>query len=54
MPPVGQLIGGELASRQHEGGHSVAENWPSFIEWVSQFIKGRPVRAERPGSRNRS
>jgi lysophospholipase L1-like esterase len=39
MPPIGQLIGGELAWRQHSGGHSVAENWPSFIEWVSQFIK---------------
>src|SRR5436305_7684783 len=39
MPPVGQLIGGELAWRQHNGGHSVAENWPSFIEWAGQFIK---------------
>lgn len=41
MPPVTQLIGGELAWRQHTGGHSVAENWPSFIEWASQFIKTR-------------
>lgn len=48
MPPVGQLIGGELAWRQHGGGHSVAENWPSFIEWASQFIKARPPRAEQP------
>jgi Lysophospholipase L1 and related esterases len=39
MPPVSQLIGGELAWRQHNGGHSVAENWPAFIEWASQFIK---------------
>lgn len=39
MPAVGQLIGGELAWRQHNGGHSVAENWPAFIEWASQFIK---------------
>ncbi len=39
MPPVGQLIGGELAWRQHNGGHSVAENWPAFIEWAGQFIK---------------
>ena len=45
MPPVGQLIGGELAWRQHNGGHSVAENWPAFIEWAGQFIKGPPVRA---------
>lgn len=44
MPPVGQLIGGELAWRQHNGGHSVAENWPSFIEWAGRFIKGRRLR----------
>jgi len=45
MPAVGQLIGGELAWRQHNGGHSVAENWPSFIEWASQFIKAPRSRA---------
>jgi len=44
MPPVTQLIGGELAWRQHTGGHSVAENWPTFIEWASQFIKRPQVR----------
>jgi lysophospholipase L1-like esterase len=48
MPPVGQLIGGELAWRQHSGGHSVAENWPSFIEWVSPFIKTPRGRAIAP------
>ena len=48
MPPVGQLIGGELAWRQHEGGHSVAENWPSFVEWVSRFIKVQRPRADQP------
>jgi lysophospholipase L1-like esterase len=48
MPPVGQLIGGELAWRQHGGGHSVAENCPSFIEWASQFIKVERTRADQP------
>jgi hypothetical protein len=48
MPPVTQLIGGELAWRQHTGGHSVAENWPAFIDWSSQFIKGPPVPATQP------
>ncbi len=38
MPPVTQLIGGELAWRQHTGGHSVAENWPAFVDWASQFL----------------
>jgi hypothetical protein len=48
MPPVLTLIGAELAWRQHTGGHSVAENWPAFIEWSSQFIKGPPAPATRP------
>jgi lysophospholipase L1-like esterase len=42
MPPVGQLIGGEPAWRRHHGGHGVAENWPAFVEWASQFVKGTP------------
>lgn len=50
MPPVGQLIGGDLAWRQHNGGHSVAENWPSFIEWASQFIKAPRGRADAPSA----
>jgi len=51
MPSVGQLIGGELAWRQHNGGHSVAENWPAFIEWASQFINAPRVRADAPSAR---
>jgi lysophospholipase L1-like esterase len=51
MPPVGKLIGGELAWRQHNGGHSVAENWPAFIEWASQFIHAPRPRADRPAPR---
>jgi len=39
MPPVNQLIGGNLAWRQHDGGHDVTPNWPSFFEWVSAYIK---------------
>src|SRR5207237_5075250 len=38
MPPVQQLIGGELAWRQHEGGHDITPNWPSFFEWVCRSI----------------
>lgn len=43
MPPVGRLIGGELAWRQHEGGHDVTPNWPAFFEWVGRFIKAPAV-----------
>lgn len=39
MPAVGQLIGGELAWRQHEGGHTEVPNWPAFFDWVGRYIK---------------
>jgi lysophospholipase L1-like esterase len=38
MPAVNQLIGGELAWRQHEGGHEAGPNWPTFFDWVSRYI----------------
>ncbi len=46
MPPLKTLIGGELAWRQHEGGHDVTPNWPAFFEWVQQYIKSSPPPAE--------
>ncbi|HLX72847.1 MAG TPA: acetylxylan esterase [Verrucomicrobiae bacterium] len=39
MPPTLTLIGGDLAWRQHEGGHDVTPNWPSFFEWVKGYVK---------------
>jgi hypothetical protein len=38
MPPVNQLIGGELAWRQHSGGHTDQPQWPTFFQWISQYI----------------
>jgi lysophospholipase L1-like esterase len=43
MPPVNQLIGGELAWRQHDGGHDLTPNWPAFFQWVSTYIKAPPL-----------
>jgi lysophospholipase L1-like esterase len=43
MPPVGTLFGGELAWRQHEGGHDISPNWPSFFEWAGRYIKAPPL-----------
>jgi hypothetical protein len=48
MPPVKQLIGGELAWRQHDGGHDVTPNWPSFFEWVKIYIPAPPLPAAAP------
>jgi cephalosporin-C deacetylase-like acetyl esterase/lysophospholipase L1-like esterase len=53
MPPLKQLIGGELAWRQHEGGHDVTPNWPAFFAWVGNYIKSpglRPASAAVPAN----
>jgi hypothetical protein len=39
LPPVGTLMGGEMAFRQHEGGHTSGPNIPHFFEWIGNYIK---------------
>ena len=40
MPPVNTgLLNGELAWRQHDGGHEDRSNMKYFIEWANQFVK---------------
>jgi hypothetical protein len=42
FPPIETaLITGELAFRQHSGGHTTGPNWPTFLEWASRYIKGK-------------
>jgi hypothetical protein len=39
MPPVNQgLLGGQLAWRQHDGGHTDAPNMKWFLEWADKSI----------------
>jgi hypothetical protein len=39
MPPVNQgLLEGQLAWRQHDGGHTDAPNMKFFIQWAGKFI----------------
>ncbi len=39
MPPVNQgLLDGQLAWRQHDGGHTDAPNVKYFIQWADKFI----------------
>lgn len=33
------LIDGDMAFRQHSGGHTPAPNWPTFIEFASRYFK---------------
>jgi hypothetical protein len=43
MPPVGQgLLDGQLAWRQHDGGHTDLPNMKYFIEWADKFIGYTP------------
>lgn len=36
------LLDGELAWRQHDGGHTDAPNMKYFIQWADKFIKHNP------------
>ncbi|HYJ47425.1 MAG TPA: hypothetical protein VEV81_12500, partial [Pyrinomonadaceae bacterium] len=41
------LITGEVAWRQHSGGHTTGPNWPTFLSFASRYIKGpQPKSAE--------
>ena len=40
MPPLNTgLLDGDLAWRQHDGGHTDAPNWPAFLQWASRYIE---------------
>jgi hypothetical protein len=39
LPPVGVgLLDGQLAWRQHEGGHTDGPNWKYFIPWADRML----------------
>ena len=43
MPPVNEgLLDGQLAWRQHDGGHTDAPNMKYFIQWADKFIGHAP------------
>ena len=44
MPPVKLgLLDGELAWRQHDGGHTDGPNWKYFIVWADKFLHHKPT-----------
>ena len=57
MPPVNTgLLDGQLAWRQHDGGHTDGPNWKYFIPWADRFIQHTappvpPIAADIPVSR---
>jgi lysophospholipase L1-like esterase len=48
MPPVNVgLLDGQLAWRQHDGGHTDGPNWKYFIPWADKMLShARPTRVE--------
>jgi hypothetical protein len=50
MPPVDTaLIDGDVAFRQHNGGHSDAFDWPTFIKFAGRYFKS-PAAAATQGA----
>jgi hypothetical protein len=33
------LVSGDLAWRQHRGGHTTGPNWPTFLDWAARYWK---------------
>jgi hypothetical protein len=47
FPPIETaLIGGDIAFRQHSGGHTPAPNWPTFLAFADRYIKGPALPAK--------
>ena len=41
FPPIETaLIDGDVAFRQHSGGHTPAPNWPTFVTFAERYLKG--------------
>jgi len=45
FPPIETpLVDGEVAFRQHSGGHTSGPNWPTFVTFASRYLRARPAR----------
>ncbi len=53
MPPEGTgLTDGDLAFRQHSGGHTTGPNWPTFITFASRYFdKGSSIVIDATGGK---
>jgi hypothetical protein len=44
FPPIETtLIDGDIAFRQHSGGHTPAPNWPTFLEFAGRYLHAPPA-----------
>ncbi|HYT75247.1 MAG TPA: GDSL-type esterase/lipase family protein, partial [Vicinamibacterales bacterium] len=57
MPPVSAgRLDGQLAWRQHDGGHTDGPNWKYFIPWADRFLEHKPraaTKGDAPGPADR-
>src|SRR5207237_3694282 len=44
------LIDGEVAFRQHAGGHTTGPNWPTFLKFADRYLKGKPAVGAGPSA----
>jgi peptidoglycan/xylan/chitin deacetylase (PgdA/CDA1 family) len=42
------LVDGDVAFRQHNGGHTAGPNWPTFLAFASRYLEGPAVDAAPP------
>jgi hypothetical protein len=43
FPPIETaLVDGEIAFRQHKGGHTAGPNWPTFLTWAERYLRATP------------
>lgn len=51
LPPLGStLTGGNLAFRDHHGGHTDVPNWPYFIKWAGRYIHAPKLLEAKAGA----
>jgi hypothetical protein len=49
FPPIETaLIDGDVAFRQHRGGHTAGPNWPTFLTFAERYIKAPPLKGALP------
>ncbi len=50
FPPMETaLIDGDIAFRQHSGGHTAGPNWPTFLTFASRYLRGPATVATAQG-----
>ncbi len=45
------LIDGEVAFRQHSGGHTTGPNWPTFLKFADRYLRGPKEKGTSPSTK---